>query len=137
MNWTWQKTEEIFEGFGPITREIASNDKGVSIEPWGAYGAHRQILFKYNDKDIAIEFAARRSPRSVAEHGEINVSGADFPLGPICEVWIDDRRMEFGVRPLSAGEKATIKETITDFLTTVFRDCSYAVPPYAEQVEFL
>jgi hypothetical protein len=102
MTWTWQRIEEILDGFGPITRKIATTDDGVSIESWGPRGGNREILFKYNDKDIAIEFTARRSPRSVAEHGEVDERSPVFSLGPICRVWIDDRRMKFGGRPLSA-----------------------------------
>jgi hypothetical protein len=135
MTWTWRTAEEILEGFGPLEQEIATNDTGVTIRPWGTWGTHRLILFKYADKDIAIQFTATQSLKSVAEHGEVNHRSARYPLGPMCDVSIDDLQMKFGGRPLSAEETATIKENITDFLTTAFRESRMAVPPYAEQVE--
>ena len=116
MTWKWQRFEETLEGFGPLEREIATNDTGVSVKPWGTWGAHRAVLFKYIDKDIEVEFMARRSPKSVAEYGEIDISGPDFPLGPICSVWFDDRTMKFvKKRPVSAEQRATIEKTFTDF----------------------
>ena|SRR5438105_20052 len=137
MAWTLQKTKETPDGLWPMTREIASNDQGASIEPWGSTLAGRQVLFKYSHQDIAFEFQARRSPSCDAQHGELVDTDSNFPLGPVCEVWIDDRPMRFGMkRPLSAEEMDAIKQNIVEFLTTTFRDCELASPPYAEQVQF-
>ncbi|MBJ7543081.1 hypothetical protein [Rhodomicrobium udaipurense] len=134
--WTWQKFDDDSDGI-TITREIATNDIGVSIEPWGTQGAGKQIMFKYSHGDIEIELTARRSPKSVTHQSEIKFGGADFPLGPICQVWFDDRKMTFiKKRPLTVVQRLAIEETFSDFLTTTFRDCSYSVPPCAEQVEF-
>ncbi|WP_127077225.1 hypothetical protein [Rhodomicrobium lacus] len=134
MTWTWQKFDDDIDGL-TIKREIATNEKGVSIEPWGTQGAGRQVMFKYNHGDIEVEFAARRSPKNVAD--EIDVVGADFPLGPVCQVWFDDRRMTFiKKRSLTAEQRKEIETTFRNFLTTTFRDCSYTVSPYADQVEY-
>ncbi len=136
MTWKWQKFEETIEGIGSLKRELATNDKGVSIDPWGTYGGARQVLFKYNQEGIEIEFKARRSPRNVSEPDK-PLNNVSYQLGPICEVWIDDRRMKFEKRqPLSAAQRAVIEETITEFLVTAFRDCRLGIPPYVEQVEF-
>jgi hypothetical protein len=137
MTWTLQRIEETPEGLWPMTREIASNDQGASIEPWGSTLAGRQVLFKYNHQDIAFEFQARRSPRCDAQHGELVDTDSNFPLGPVCEVWIDDRPMRFGGhRPLAAAEWETVKWNITEFLTTTFNLCRLSAAPYAEQIEF-
>ena len=137
MTWTWRtEKEEILKSLGPVEREIATNEAGVSIKPSGTWGTHRMIVFKYADKDLAILFTASQSPKSAVEHGVIDCTNASYPLGPICEVLINDRQMEHNVRPLSTEEMATIKENITDFLTTAFRQSEMAIPPYPEQVEF-
>jgi hypothetical protein len=134
MTWTLQRIEETPEGHFPIIREIASNDEGASIEPWGVSLGNRSVLFKYAHNDIVVEFSARRSSRYTDDAIGNKVP---FPVGPICDAWIDDRPMRFGGhRPLSTAEWETIKRNITDFLTTTFNLCRPAAPPNIEQVEF-
>jgi hypothetical protein len=78
-------------------------------------------LFRYWHGDISIKFSANR-PTQGAGHNWINydpenkMTDANFALGPVCQVFIDDRQ-----RRLSAEEKKAVQEMITVFLLGAYR----------------
>lgn len=117
-----------------IIREFAVNDDGVWIERWGASRRGWTTMFRYWHRDICIKFEARRpAGRSDnwVDYDPTNKTFANFALGPLCNVWIDDR-----LRRLSPDEAMLVKENITEFLTTEFRQFELVVAPYPEVVVF-
>src|SRR5947207_2535008 len=104
MTWTLQNIEGKAEDGWPMMREIISNHQGVQIEPWGSLLNGYQVFFKYSHDDIAVEFQARRSPEGWIDYDPGDGTQGNFALGPVCRVFIDDRRMRAVVRPLSVDE---------------------------------
>jgi hypothetical protein len=108
MTWTLRRLEEFSEGLFSMIREIASNEEGVSIETWGSSLLTQEVLFKYVRGDIVVQFGARRSSRSA--DAAPNDGDAPVRIGPVCDVWIDDRSMRF-----TTAEWVAVKANIIDF----------------------
>ena len=116
-------------------REFAVNDDGVWIEQCGSTQRGWTVLFRYWHKDVWVKFNARRPAGrddNWVNYDPTNKTNANFALGPLCQVLIDDRH-----RRLSPDEEKLMKENITEFLTKEFHDFEFAFPPYPETVDFI
>jgi hypothetical protein len=111
-----------------FVREFMVNEDNVWIEPWGSTPAGWRKFFRYWHGDISTKFSAWR-PRGrghewVNYDPENKMTGANYALGPVCQVLIDDRQ-----RRLSPEEKKIVQENITDFLLGSYRQSRKAISP--------
>jgi hypothetical protein len=130
--WTIGERPSKFKGLEPI--QVAVNDQGIEIGDIGGDPRVYSSRFEYRHGDIVIHFMAERPPKNWVDYDpEKKMPGANFALGPVCQVWIDKFLMR---RPLSDDETAAIKETITEFLQQEYRRFRSAVPPLPETIIF-
>jgi hypothetical protein len=115
-----------------------SNDSGICIQPLlrSSKWNHTTIL-RYAHRNFEFEFHACRSPENWIDYQPNGTTGANFALGSVCLVWIDDRRMRHESGDASsAPEFDHIKDEIADFLKNACPASQLAVAPYAERAEF-
>jgi hypothetical protein len=125
-------TNDGVPSLGWFVREFFVNDNGVWIQPWGKSSAGWRTSFRYWHRDISTKFSTSRPiGRDWVNHDSENKTSANFALGPVCQVMIDDRQ-----RRLSVEEEEAVKKNITEFLLGDFRRSRSAVTPYPEFVVF-
>ena len=117
----------------PRKHQFMLNDDGVRIELVGRHLNYYQSIFDYSHGDIKIRFQGYRPSDNWVDYDPTNKTYANFALGPVCRVWLDDRHMP---RRLSADEKNIIKANVTEFLTKEFWRFEEAVAPHPEIVSF-
>jgi hypothetical protein len=118
-----------------ITREFAVNGDGVGIERWGSSRRGWTTMFRYWHGGVWTKFEARRpigGSYNWVDYDPTGMTFANFALGPVCRVWIDDRH-----RRLSSDEEKRVREDITEFLINEFPQFERAVAPYPKSIVFL
>ena len=132
--WTLtETTEQFYKNVPASTKQCVISNNGVKIVIFGREFNTFQTTFIYEHAGVKFDFFAFRADQSI-DYDPTGKTFANFALGPVCKVIIDER---FLATKLSDDDRGLIRSNITEFLTQEFHRCRLAVSPYPGAVIYV